>query len=237
MPAIYYTYYEPIPGPAVANNRLEHALGRNLLRNGLEDLYHIRVSIDDLDAMLSEDDNGKPYLPDHRDIFFNITHCSSLVACAFDEAPIGIDAEKSGYFPEVLIKRALSDNEQNYLLSCSIDEAARQETFWRFWTLKEAYVKRSGIGVDTDLTAFSFMLDQPCQSTSPLCHDSHIMLPVHCSDPYVSCYQTMLERGHIVSLCTGHREDESLIVCDVIENIDLCESIYDKNNCEDYPHR
>ena len=33
---------------------------------------------------------------------------------------------------------------------------SRAEWFFRFWTLKEAFVKRSGIGVDTSLHAFSF---------------------------------------------------------------------------------
>ena len=231
MPAVYYTYYDNASGSVSEITRLEHELGHALLIKGLNDLYDLKYSAEDADALISAGPSGKPFLPDHPEIFFNITHAAGIVACAFHSSPIGIDAERIGYFPEILIKRALTESEKSLLLTCSHDENLRQGCFWRLWTLKEAYVKKSGVGVDTDLKAFSFVFD------AFNIHDTDVPLEIECSDPEVSCSQLLLKSGHIVALCTGRSEDGSLIVFDIIENIDLCQGIYDNNNSEDYPHR
>ena len=232
MPVIYYALYDYpekiVKGTIAAVSRLEHRLGRELLRKGLDDLYHITLEPHELDALISADQNGKPYLTEHSEIFYNITHCRGLVACAFHSGPVGIDAELTGYFPEVLIGRALSDTEASYLASRSSDPGLRQESFWRLWTLKEAYVKRSGIGVDTDLKAFSF---SPDTSDTP---GTGLPAAIKCSDPAVSCFQLFLRSGHIISLCTDRSEDSFQF--DIVENIDLCHQIDEDYDNEHYPH-
>jgi hypothetical protein len=104
----------------------------------------------------------------------------------------------------VLINRILTDSEKNILISRSGTEPLRQEWFYRFWTLKEAYVKKTGIGVDTDLKAFSFSFDHAFNRDSDQADDLSGFMPVICSDDEVSCFQTMLESGHIISLCTDN---------------------------------
>jgi 4'-phosphopantetheinyl transferase len=202
MPVIYYTYYEPGSRSVAEVSSLEHDLGRALLVKGLKELYATGYAAGK-DMSVSSGPDGKPYLTHHPDIHFNITHCNGLVACAFSDSPVGIDAEHIGYFPEVLIGRALAESEKVILLSCSHDEYLRQECFWRLWTLKEAYVKRSGIGVDTDLKAFSFDFDA---AVTP---DYGIPSPVNCSDNGVSCHQFFMERGHIISVCTDRTSGSS----------------------------
>ena len=231
MSVLYLSEYVPVSDSVREVSEQEHALGRALLFRGLSELYQLNFDPADEALIIAADKNGKPYLRYHPEICFNITHCSGLVACAFHDAPVGIDAELPGYFAEVLIGRALSGSEKSLLMSCNHDEDLRRECFWRLWTLKEAYVKRSGIGVDTDLKAFSFAFDA---FSTP---DVGKPVKVACSDPSVSCFQLFLKSGHIVSLCTGRAKDESLLVFDIIENIDLCQGIYDNNNSEDYPHR
>jgi len=156
MPVIYYTYYtrEGLSIPEASER--ENALGRALLVRGLNELYGLRLSEDDVSSEISLSGTGKPYLTFHPDIHFNISNTDGLVACAFASAPVGADAEYPGYFAPVLIKKALSLSEQEFLDRAGTTPELHTEWFWRFWTLKEAYVKRSGIGVDTDLTAFSF---------------------------------------------------------------------------------
>ena len=204
MPVIYYNLYKPISSSAGEIDRQESSIGRELLIRGLSDIYGLPYSIEESGPQILFGQNGKPYLPDHPDIFFNITHCRGLVACAFHSAPIGIDAEHTGYFPEVLIKRALSPAEQECIASYSASETLRQECFWRFWTLKEAYFKRSGIGVDTDLKQVSFDL---CEIDT-----ASRFFPVPCSDPDVSCCQMMFESGYIISVCTDTSADETTMV-------------------------
>lgn len=213
-PAVYLTYYKTGSASVSEISRLEHELGRALLIKGLNDLYGFAYSDEDAAALISTGPAGKPFLPDHPEIFFNITHSAGLVACAFHSDPVGIDAEPAGYFPEVLIGKALTEGEKNLLLSCSHDESLRQECFWRLWTLKEAYVKMSGIGVDTDLKAFSFAFD-------PLATpDTGTPAKIDCSDPEVSCFQIIIRSGHVISLCTDPAAES--FVFDIIENINLC---------------
>lgn len=190
MPVIYYTFYTPVSDRIPDIAAQEHRLGRRLLAMGLDRLYNFSVAEKQIDSVLEIGLNGKPYLPDHPDIYFNISHCDGLVVCAFDSHPIGVDAELPGYFAEVLINRALSESEKGFLQRTGDTLPLRQEWFYRLWTLKEAYVKRSGQGVDTDLTKFSFSFDE-----------SGSWLHVSCSDPLVSCFQQKLSQGQILSLC------------------------------------
>ncbi|MBQ9063836.1 MAG: 4'-phosphopantetheinyl transferase superfamily protein [Blautia sp.] len=188
MPVVIYSTYIPVSDSGREIAAQEHRLGRSLLYDGLLSLYGLTVSPEDI----AVGKNGKPYLMSAPDIHFNISHCSGLAACAFDNEPIGTDAELIGYFAEILIKRTLSEAEKHFLADIALDENERNEWFYRFWTLKEAYVKRTGIGVDTDLTAFSFFFNGPPEDPAS---------DIICSAPAVSCFQKKLESGHIISVC------------------------------------
>lgn len=191
MPIIYYTYYTPVSSSVTAVSNQEHRLGRQLLAAGLNNLFGLSVPKDLPPDFVQLKPGGKPFLPDHPEIFFNITHCKGLAACAFHHHPIGIDAELPGYFPEILIRRALAEPEQQILQVRGRTPALRQEWFYRLWTLKEAYVKCSGTGVDTDLTAFSFTFTQQ-KSGAP---------KILCSDSSVQVFQHQLNRGQVLSIC------------------------------------
>ena len=117
------------------------------------------------------------------------------MACAFHDSPIGIDAELPGYFADVLIDKVLSASEKEFLESQGSSLTLRREWFYRFWTLKEAYVKMTGSGVDTDLKAFSF---------SFTAEDSPDKYMITCSDPDVFCFQKILRTGQIISMCIGN---------------------------------
>lgn len=203
MPVIYYSYYTPVSDSVSSVSRQEHHLGRELLMQGLQDLFQLSFTFEDLEHMLNTDTDGKPYLPDHPDIHFNITHCNHLAACAFDTHPVGIDAEFPGYYPDILINRALSEEEKYLLRSHNSNLSENREWFYRLWTLKEAYVKKIGIGVDTDLTDFSFSFSGEENVSS-----------VTCSDPDILCYQTKLNHGHILSVCyEGPDPSVKLVFC------------------------
>lgn len=200
MPVIYYSYYTPVSHSIPAVSAQEHSLGRKLLIKGLEELYHLKLPFEGIDSFLRIAPDGKPCLAGHPDICFNISHCDGLAACAFHDRPVGIDAEMPGYFPEILINRALSEQEKDFLRTAGTTLPLKQEWFYRLWTLKEAYVKKSGIGVDTDLTDFSFTFSE--QAGNP-----HAV----CSDPLISCYQVKLAHGQILSLCYEDSGDEIVL--------------------------
>ena len=179
--------------PSISNvARLEQRLGRQLLHRGLQEFYRITMPFEDLSATVSLTPEGKPYLPDYPSIQFSISHAGGIICCAFHDQPIGIDTELPGYFPKVLVNKMLTAEEKSLLQREAKTDPLRNEWFYRLYTLKEAYVKMSGTGLDTDLQAFSFAFE-----SDP---ETGFLLP-RCSDPSVQCFQTTLPEGHLLSLC------------------------------------
>lgn len=198
VPIIYYTFYTPVSQSPSAIYQQEHSLGRKLLQKGLEHFYQIHLTLSELESSLSRKKNGKPYLKDYPEIFFNISHCHGLAVCAFHDRPIGADCEMPDRFAPILPKKILTQKEKELFHTYCVDPYQEEEYFFRFWTLKEAYVKYSGTGVDTDLTAFSFDI-----------HHMNGQIQVTCSDSEVTCFQHKMDHGQILSLCFRSSPDSA----------------------------
>ena len=88
---------------------------------------------------------GKPYFPG-SDLHFSITHTKTTVFCAIADAPLGIDAEElSRKVSPTLAQKILSPAE--YAQYETVPEEDRNEALLRFWVLKEAEAKCSGLGL------------------------------------------------------------------------------------------
>jgi 4'-phosphopantetheinyl transferase len=91
---------------------------------------------------------------------FNLSHTPGLVACAVTlTRDIGLDVEASDRnLPDIdSIIAHFAEIERQYL--SIIDPVQRQKTFYKFWTLKEAYLKAIGKGLALPLNTFGFILD------------------------------------------------------------------------------
>lgn len=108
-----------------------------LLRDGLKELYGI---IGDPEFGFTE--NGKPFLAEHPDIHFNLSHCPRCVCCAISDRPVGIDVEEIQYDPD-LAAAACSAAELAAIARCDRPEVE----FTRLWTAKESYLKMTGEGL------------------------------------------------------------------------------------------
>ena len=87
--------------------------------------------------------NGKPYLPTHPEIHFNLSHCNEAVICVTDDGPIGVDIESVSAYDAEVARYVMNDAE---LLQ--ISRAPRPDVaFTRLWTQKEAILKQSGQGI------------------------------------------------------------------------------------------
>ena len=67
--------------------REEHEAAHELLLRSIEKLYGISS------PRIEKGEHGKPFFPEHPEIFFNISHCRGLVVCGFSDSEIGVDAE------------------------------------------------------------------------------------------------------------------------------------------------
>ncbi len=82
-------------------------------------------------------ENGKPYLKDTENVFFNISHTGSGVAVVADEKPVGIDIQDILEIKNGVIKRCFSEEEKDMIFS----SISPEKEFTRLWTLKESAVK------------------------------------------------------------------------------------------------
>ena len=102
---------------------------------------------------------GKPYFPG-SDLHFSITHTKTTVFCAIADRQIGIDAEDlNRKVSPTLAHKILSPAE--YAQYEQVPEADRNEALLRFWVLKEAEVKCSGLGLRGYPNHTEFSLDDP----------------------------------------------------------------------------
>lgn len=162
----------------------EHLFGELLLRKGLKKEYGIDYG-EETSIPVIKGGHGKPQLKDQPHIFHNISHTQGLAACALGDVPVGIDVELIRPFSEKIIRKVMSDKEQEKFWKLKGEE--RTDYFFKIWTLKESYVKAAGWGITIPLTDFSFDVETG---------------GITCSVPGVQVDQYCLKEKYILSLCT-----------------------------------
>ncbi len=88
---------------------------------------------EDMSDKISSDEKGKPFIIGRPDIFVSLSHSGGRVAAAVSDRPIGIDIERIRPVSQKLKSRVYK----------KIPET--DEDFFRVWTVKEAYLKATGI--------------------------------------------------------------------------------------------
>ena len=100
---------------------------------------------------------GKPYFSG-SDLHFSITHTKTRVFCALSDVPVGIDAEDTTRIVNPsLAEKILSPMEKEQYNT--LNPMDRNDALLRFWVLKEAEVKCSGLGLRGYPNHTSFRLD------------------------------------------------------------------------------
>lgn len=99
---------------------------------------------------------GKPYLKNYTDIYYNISHCENYAACVLsDKYEVGIDVERVRNFNPYAAKRVCSPMELQRIYSAS--DTNRE--FFRYWTLKESYIKAIGKGISHHMKNANFQIE------------------------------------------------------------------------------
>jgi len=104
---------------------------------------------------------GKPEIQDTPlPLRFNLSHNDELIICALClDNDIGCDIENRGRKISVnaIAKRFFSAQEAQQI-------KAAPDRFFEYWTLKEAFVKATGLGISQGLETFSFAIEAPTGS-------------------------------------------------------------------------
>ena len=106
--------------------------------------------------------HGKPYLGDHPEIEFNLSHTGNKIAVAIGHrCQVGIDIElcKTRSSLSALVEKCFDQEEKNYWQQ--LPESLKPQEFYRFWTRKEAFVKATGRGIALGLTSCVINPNQP----------------------------------------------------------------------------
>lgn len=93
-------------------------------------------------------DHEKPFLRDHPEIHFNLSHCKTAVCCIVSDSSTAIDINEARSVSDGVIRRVCSEKEQKEI-SLSADPLL---CFMGYWTRKECYSKLTGEGMSMDFS-------------------------------------------------------------------------------------
>ena len=123
-------YLKKITQPEGEKKELERELsqcGWELFRMGMKEQY----GLDGEKITIERNAHGKPYLPGHPQICFNISHSGEYAACAFASIPIGMDLQQHRRAAwERMAERYFSAEDQKRL--AAVENA--ETLFFRIWT-------------------------------------------------------------------------------------------------------
>ena len=98
-------------------------------------------------------ENGKPYLKNER-IFYNLSHSEERAMCVVSMEEVGCDTEKIADIDFKIADRFFNPSECELLNDLS-DINEKRTMFFRLWTLKESFMKATGLGMELPLDSFS----------------------------------------------------------------------------------
>lgn len=111
------------------------------------------------DCEICHTQNGKPFVKNRKDVFISLSHSFERVMCAVSSLPVGCDVEKSENANIKIAKRFFCNSEYDAIIQKSTTEE-QQQMFFRLWTLKESFIKATGLGKNLALNSFCFNIQE-----------------------------------------------------------------------------
>lgn len=123
--------------------------GAGLLLDNLLQEHGLR----ERDMEYTQGEHGKPAFVSHPELYFNISHSGTLVACALGDQPVGIDVQTLVNPSPSLVSYTMSKEEIAQLEALNDEE--KKMLFTQLWTLKECYLKATGQGLSHEFPSFT----------------------------------------------------------------------------------
>ncbi len=99
---------------------------------------------------------GKAYISNHEDIHFNLSHSGKMVLCAISDMEIGVDVEYIDSKIDLNIAKNYFYNSEYKTIMKSDNPS---DEFFKYWVLKESYMKYTGLGMNLELDSFEIVLE------------------------------------------------------------------------------
>lgn len=95
---------------------------------------------------------------------FNLSHSGSFVLCSIEDSgeqdiKVGCDIEEIKKLHEKLIRRHFFESEERYILGQKTEEK-KADAFYRYWVLKESFLKATRYGMRLGLDTFEILCEE-----------------------------------------------------------------------------
>lgn len=103
-------------------------------------------------------EQGKPYLADYPGLYFNLSHSGNVAVCAVADCEVGVDVQLCKKGREAVAERFFTEKEREILRRAG-EEGRFEEVFFALWSIKESYLKYTGLGMKKGLASFDIDFD------------------------------------------------------------------------------
>lgn len=98
----------------------------------------------------------KPYISNYENIHFNLSHSGKMVLCAISDMEIGADIEYNDPAMDLNIAKNFFFNREYESIMNSNNPS---DEFFKYWVLKESYMKYTGLGMNLELDSFEIVIE------------------------------------------------------------------------------
>lgn len=144
---------------------------------------------------LSYGEYGKPSLAGHPKIHFSISHSGEWVIVSVGNTVHGIDVEHSHDQTSDMFDCIFTEHERN--IAVKLEDKAADDYFVRLWTVKEAYAKLLGLGLNKNFTE----IDVADKEDKIVIYDRSVLV----EDCIVS--QQKIEENYWYTICAEDSKD------------------------------
>lgn len=121
--------------------------------------YGLREANTETTAICGKSDPlGKPKLS-NTNLHYNISHSGDWAICAVSDIEVGCDIEKIGSADLNVAKRFFCPEEYAHIAE-QASPTEQRLLFYRYWTLKESFIKATGLGLTMPLDSFQILLGE-----------------------------------------------------------------------------
>lgn len=131
-------------------------------------------------------EQGKPFFCDHPEIRFSLSHSGDYAICSIGTEEIGNDIEWVRGKKERVAERFFAAKELAWIQSAE-SLAEKDARIFRIWTMKESFLKVTGLGMSLPLKDFTILMenDKPTlyqQLNAETYHIKEYQIPSFCNE-------------------------------------------------------
>lgn len=186
-------------------DKIRCLIAESLVRYGLCENYGLKNE----EIQFGYSKYGKPFLVSEKEICFNLSHSGEWVVSAVGDTSIGVDIEvvRGTKLPSA---HKFFTKQEIHLLN-NTPQKKQVDLFFKIWTLKESFVKYSGLGLGYPFEHFSFSF---CNQNIQLVQENMV-------NANLSFISKKLDEKHWYALCM--QQDETLYDVRVIKIKEILE--------------